>query len=791
MALPLTPEQVKDQLRAAIRTSPLDPPRSNTAVSVLEALVNLVDTLSIKTWQPLFGMAADGDRLCWQVVDWQGGVGPKPVNYTGSYLGVGGYVAGIADAVDTRGRRGWSPVYAIESRGTDRVWKLTDYSGGEGPKPTAGIGQYVGPAGLVTDVLGAVNVRGVQGIQGVPGSRWFTGTVTPIAASAPNAASFAPNVDGAVPHDVYLRTDTGDIYKQLGSGTWSLQAGNLRGPQGIQGIQGNKGDKGDPGTLTASAFVVQTSKIIAGADRIVVQQADGSLKKYDFQNIAAVPAGYQGSISDLGDAGNIMALLMNRYADAWQAKPVTKVEKWNPATSAWDVQPATVLAQFQRLMRGRPVSSGIQMAPDERYRIYITASGASYARMLGIVTQYAQPRVDAVVTLDQSFDNGISYTQSLLAATAVPFCDYFYTPTNISYGGFHRLTIAINADGDSTKRYHLGGLSFFTGRISGENPIRNTLPLWWNERNAVLINTETTVDDPDPSAALEILSTKGGVLFPRMNTAQRDAIPNAKNGLLTYITDAVKGFSGFVDGVWQRLITGKLIGGVEVVELPGRVQFPATTANRRVVLYQSADNDHQYYGFGVNGSTLRYQLLTDQDSHVFYAGLTPITSKEIMRIMGNGKVAIGEFNDPSSRLEVRDANPIGGNILTLTNVSQTGRTGVFQVYHQGGIAIWKTGLPADADAFVILGWGNGANPERLRIDNNGSVGIGTPAPSATLHVNGVTGHQQLRLEKSFTPSGPTDSRGLQGHVAWDDNFLYVKTSHTPTHQWKRTALQSW
>ncbi len=42
---------------------------------------------------------------------------------------------------------------------------------------------------------------------------------------------------------------------------------------------------------------------------------------------------------------------------------------------------------------------------------------------------------------------------------------------------------------------------------------------------------------PDVSAKLDVQSTNGGVLLPRMNKGQRDAIVNPANGLLIYNTD--------------------------------------------------------------------------------------------------------------------------------------------------------------------------------------------------------------------------------------------------------------
>ena len=51
------------------------------------------------------------------------------------------------------------------------------------------------------------------------------------------------------------------------------------------------------------------------------------------------------------------------------------------------------------------------------------------------------------------------------------------------------------------------------------------------------INNET----PDASAALDITSTTGGVLVPRMTAAQRDAITTPSQGLIIYCTDCASG----------------------------------------------------------------------------------------------------------------------------------------------------------------------------------------------------------------------------------------------------------
>lgn len=83
------------------------------------------------------------------------------------------------------------------------------------------------------------------------------------------------------------------------------------------------------------------------------------------------------------------------------------------------------------------------------------------------------------------------------------------------------------------------------------------------------------------------------------------------------------------------------------------LQFANNVANRKIVLYQGPNNDHQFYGLGVNNLVFRYQVDATTADHVFYAGASTTTSNELMRIKGNGNVTIGT------------ATPATGYMLTV------------------------------------------------------------------------------------------------------------------------------
>ena len=55
-------------------------------------------------------------------------------------------------------------------------------------------------------------------------------------------------------------------------------------------------------------------------------------------------------------------------------------------------------------------------------------------------------------------------------------------------------------------------------------------------------------------AALEILSTTGGVLFPRMSEEERDSIPSPVSGLIVYVTDKNEGLFIYKTSGWVQII---------------------------------------------------------------------------------------------------------------------------------------------------------------------------------------------------------------------------------------------
>ncbi len=85
---------------------------------------------------------------------------------------------------------------------------------------------------------------------------------------------------------------------------------------------------------------------------------------------------------------------------------------------------------------------------------------------------------------------------------------------------------------------------------------------------------------PDPSAMLDIQSTTGGVLFPRMTEAQRNAIAAPQEGLFVFNTTS-RCFEVFnqMPGVWQRLYCICGAPPTPVVSAATNINYQGFTAN--------------------------------------------------------------------------------------------------------------------------------------------------------------------------------------------------------------------
>ena len=131
---------------------------------------------------------------------------------------------------------------------------------------------------------------------------------------------------------------------------------------------------------------------------------------------------------------------------------------------------------------------------------------------------------------------------------------------------------------------------------------------------------------PDASAALDITSTTGGLLVPRMTAVQRDAITSPAQGLIIFCSDCASGEGELqikLTSSWKNTIGGDVNGSMDVGDF----------YQGGVVFYIFVDVDTGYVAGETHGLIAAVQ---DQSSGIRWYNGSYVTTEATSTALGTG-----------------------------------------------------------------------------------------------------------------------------------------------------------
>lgn len=265
------------------------------------------------------------------------------------------------------------------------------------------------------------------------------------------------------------------------------------------------------------------------------------------------------------------------------------------------------------------------------------------------------------------------------------------------------------------------------------------LPFFGRAQN-IGIGTST----PDASAMLDIASTTKGLLIPRMSTTERTSITSPAVGLVVFdnTTASFWVYRGDVNGGWRELLTDlnkhwDILGSHIYNTNNGNVGIGTNTPAQKLTI-----NDINPGILMMNDGTPVGQLSTNGSDLKMFTSIGNMTGRIVfntvnvdrMVIRENGFIGIGFNVNPVSALTIGGYSPS----LQLQDINTN--IGFFQVANNTSNLRIGTNSTNTTGKLIM----QTRQVDRITIDENGLVGIGTGTPVSPLTINGTNASLQMQ-----------------------------------------------
>lgn len=284
------------------------------------------------------------------------------------------------------------------------------------------------------------------------------------------------------------------------------------------------------------------------------------------------------------------------------------------------------------------------------------------------------------------------------------------------------------------------------------------------ERMRIIGNGNVGVRTVNPRYALDV---NGGACFVYQLAAATNAVVDREgawigwnlsnaNGETNFINQKGSGAGGFT---WAESTTNNVRTERMRIDSTGKLGIGVTSPVAKLDV-NGGINLTDGYSLGWNGGSSARIVGSNALSSI---GLFSGSGEEVLTVASNACVGIGT-NTPGNKLDVR------GTIQANYGVNGLG------FYHSNGVnSDFRTNITNNLttinNSVASLAFAT-VNVERVRINNNGNVGIGTTNPQAKLEVSGNATDIVARVS-NFAPI-TNNTAGIQISTATTGGYVYHK-----------------